>query len=113
MIMSGNLCIGLATLPYKYYLSASFIKKYGERIAQKLGFTVLGYTIQFYGSKDRFTVVLLLAESHLSLESWPERQLLELTLASCRKFNKKTFKKALIFNPIICQVLKKTKKGWK
>lgn len=58
-----------------------------ERIAKKLGFRVLDrcdYRFGTLGRNNGETALILLAESHMSVHSWPEKGYVAFDLFSCR-----------------------------
>lgn len=112
MSMRGNVSIGLATLPYKH-ISFAYLKQYGEAIIKRLGLTTLSYSFcPFDGAAGAATLSFILKESHMALETYPEHEVLEVTLISCRSFTKKQFINALFYKPITLSVGRKTKRGW-
>jgi len=49
------------------------------------GHTILDSKIHFFGSDVAFTLYYLLAESHLSLHTYPEHSLITLDFYTCKK----------------------------
>lgn len=96
--MRGNLCIGLATIKLSpKQFNITYILNYGRKIAKKLGLKVLEvcWCPYSYERKDQFTAILFLKESHIALETWPENEEVEITIASCKKLKKKQIRKAI------------------
>jgi S-adenosylmethionine/arginine decarboxylase-like enzyme len=115
--MQGNLCIGLATI----ILSDINIKNLyliieGDKIAHQMGFKVLKYDCCEY-KRDKepngITHIFYLAESHMSIETYPENNTAEITICSCKPFTETNFAEALSNLDVInLQIIKRTIKGW-
>ncbi|MDO8551716.1 MAG: adenosylmethionine decarboxylase [bacterium] len=70
-----------------------------EDIAQTLNYTILDRTFHKFKPQG-LTGVLLLAQSHLSLHTWPETQFVVIEMVTCQKFTPREEK-------ILCKIIKK------
>lgn len=77
-----------------YPHTTSAAKKICEKLVSELGLTkvkTFAHKFNPYG----VSVVVVIAESHLALHTWPELNYIHLDLVSCKKINKKDFKRVI------------------
>lgn len=84
----------------------------------------LGCKIKRFDAEDYegggWTIIIYLEESHICLESYPESQLVELEVSTCKRITREKFQKVLDW---LCEqngtfyfnlkALQKTQDGWK
>ncbi len=72
----------------KFDFDDSTIKKLGEDLCREIDLNIVS-TTEHHFEPIGYTVVYILAESHLAIHTWPENKLLHIDLVSCRKLDKK------------------------
>ena len=74
----------------KFDFDDSTIKKLGEDLCRVINLNIVA-TAEHNFHPIGYTIVFILAESHLAIHTWPENNLLHIDLVSCRKINKSQF----------------------
>jgi len=64
-----------------------FLERQLRKAANAAGATVIGASFHHFGPQQGVTGVLLLAESHISIHSWPERNFAAIDLFLCGRIN--------------------------
>jgi len=77
------------------------IKKEFSEIILRNKLRELGNFYYFFSGKDSFTAVIALAESHLSIHTWPEDGYISLDVFVCNYYSDKKKYARSIFNNIV------------
>lgn len=114
----GNKTIFLATLWNPNHYGPTHYESGGRAMARSLGYTVLNCQREEYPFQG-WTSVLFLAESHMIFEAYPEEEIVELQIVTCKPGHLKDFLRAIydafgIADPGAAMVLHKDEDGyWK
>jgi S-adenosylmethionine decarboxylase len=94
--------VGSHVLADLYGISAKLLRSSAEleallrRAAELAGATVVGSHFHSFGDADGVTGVVLLAESHISIHTWPESDFAAVDIFMCGEANPKRALDALI-----------------
>jgi S-adenosylmethionine decarboxylase proenzyme len=77
------------------------IKKEFSKIILNNNLRELGNFYYFFSGQDSFTAVIALAESHLSIHTWPEDGYISLDVFVCNYYDNKENDARLLFNDIV------------
>ena len=107
--MNGNKAVYLATLEIRNNPTAIDLAYFTYELAIFLGFTPCNYDYKYYDNRA-LTLTRFLEESHITVDTYPENSILELTVVSCKYIDTlgmQSFCQKFNLNLLYCNLISK------
>ncbi|OIO53991.1 MAG: adenosylmethionine decarboxylase [Alphaproteobacteria bacterium CG_4_10_14_0_2_um_filter_63_37] len=85
----------------RYFFDADFLRDFCVEQVQTAGLTVVGNYFHQFGEDGGVTGVVVLAESHLSIHTWPEKRYVTLDVYVCNYTSDNRAKARRLFNSLV------------